>query len=147
MSQPNLRSFGAKGRNPPTLGPRNHMASLCFDLIYTIGRRCDPKTRTNLCLASKEFYMSDTDWLFENQMAHYLVKIRSYLDMFSTKRGKWAKLRVAHAMFRYMVLHKHLLKHERLQKLRPVVKDKLVELPQSGMCKRKARKYMKELEL
>ena len=121
--------------------------SLPFDIIYTIGRRCEPATRVNLCLASKEFYMSDTDWLFEKQFVHYCFKVRTYLDLFSTKRGKWAQLRVAHALFRYLVFHKNMLKHERLKKLRPVVKAKLIELPQSGMCKRKARKYMKELEL
>ena len=121
--------------------------SLPFDIIYTIGRRCEPATRVNLCLASKEFYMSDTDWLFEKQLSHYCSGVRMHLDLISTKHGKWARLRVAHALFRYMVLHKNMLKHDRFENFRPAVKAKLTELGQNGMCKRKVRKYTKDLEL
>jgi len=121
--------------------------SLPFDLVYTIGHFCDPATRFNFCLASKEFYLSDTNWVLENKFKQYTLGVQRYMNLFLTKRSKLARLRVAHALFRYLVFHKNMLKHERLEKFRPAVKAKLTELGQTGMCKRKVRKYMRELEL
>ena len=76
-----------------------------------------------------------------------MQSVRERLDFFMTRRGTRSRLRTAHDLLRYMVLHKHILRRPQFGKLRPVVKAKLLEFGQTGMCKRKVRKYMKDLEL
>ena len=76
-----------------------------------------------------------------------MQSVRERVDCFMTRRGTCSQLRTAHDLFRYMVLHRHILRRPEFENLRPVVKAKLLEFGQTGMCKRKVRKYMKDLEL
>ena len=121
---------------------------LPLDIIYTIGRHCDRDTRMNLCLASKDFYMSDKEWLSGHQLSHYCRTLRKMmLYDFATKSTKMARIRVAHKIFRYIVLNKHMLKNPGLPTLSLVLDNKLKELGETGMCKRKVMKYKKDLGL
>jgi hypothetical protein len=120
---------------------------LPFDIIYTIGRHCDRDTRLNLCLASKDFYMSDKEWLSGHQLSHYCRAIRRMLNEFTLKRTKAARVKMAHIIFRFIVLYKHMLKHPDLSKFSVALVNKLEELGETGMCRRKVMKYKKDLGL
>ena len=89
--------------------------------------------------------MSDKEWLSEHQLSHYCCSIRKMLDEFISKRTNMARVKMAHRFFRFVVLYKHMLKHPDLTKFSFVVVDKLEELSKTGMCKRKAMKYKKDL--
>jgi hypothetical protein len=118
-----------------------------FDIIYAIGQHCDRNTRLNLCMASKDFYMCDSKWISENQVIHFSYNIRKMLNKFSLKRTKPARIKLAHQVFRFIILNKHVLKCPKLSKFYLVLDSKLKELGETGMCRRKVMKYKKELGL
>lgn len=120
---------------------------LPFDIIYTIGHHCDPKTRVNLCLASKDFYLSDTDWLHFQKIRSFALNCIEKIYQVGTKETKAARVKGVHKVFRFLVENKEYLKHPMFARFIPTVKRKLEEFGETGMCKRKAKKYMVELGL
>ena len=121
---------------------------LPFDAIYTIGRRCDPKTRVNLCLASKDFFLSDIVWLhYQQQVKRFALDCMEKFREIQTMETNAAKVKGVHRIFRFLIENKDFLKHPLFARLRPILKPKLEEFGKTGMCKRKAKKYMIELDL
>lgn len=118
-----------------------------FDIIWAIGNQCDFATRVNICIASKEFYTCDKEWLSNRQLTHFCYNVKKMLNEFSWNHTKATRVKMAHRLFRYIVIYKHVLKHPDLSKFYLVLDSKLKELGETGMCRRKVMKYKKELGL
>ena len=126
---------------------RSLTMDLPFDIVYTIGRHCDPQTRVNLCLASKDFYLSDTDWLKLQRVRNFSLQFMEKLREVQGKESRMAIIKGIHKIFRFLVENKEHLKHPMFTRFIPTLKAKLEEYKETGMCKRKVKKYMIELDL
>ena len=89
--------------------------------------------------------MCDRKWISEKQVNHFCYNIRKMLNKLSLKRTKPARVKMAHQVFRFIILYKHVLKCPELSKFYLVLDSKLKELGETGMCRRKVMKYKKEL--
>jgi len=123
------------------------MNLLPTEIAHIIARRCDTPTHANFCFAYKSLYIYDSEWMRTQQTNRFIRSVEERMVFLMTRRGAHSRLKAAHTLLRYMVLHKHILRRPQFGNLRPVVKTKLLEFGQTGMCKRKVRKYMKDLEL
>jgi len=120
------------------------MNLLPTEIAHIIAHRCDTPAHTNFCLAYKSLYIYDSKWL----LSHFEFTISDYLREVQTKHTKLARLRVIHKIYRFIVVHKYLLKHPKFanSNFPAIVESKLREISEQGMCKRKSNKYMKELK-
>lgn len=137
----------SRGYLRPSSAKSKKRMELPFDIIYTIGLHCDPKTRVSLCLASKDFYLCDADWLHFQKMKSFGSKCMEIIREVQAKETKAARVKGVHKIFRFLVEHKEYLKHPMFTRFITILKPKLEEFGENGMCKRKAKKYMVELGL
>jgi len=118
-----------------------------LDIIEQIGKHCDHKTHFNLCLASKEYYGYNKGVLYDLEKQNFVKSLQPMMIDFGYKITFHARLRQAHKVLRCVVKYKHLIRNPDFDKLRSVIKTKLVEFGDGGMSQRKVKYYMKTLDI
>ena len=124
-----------------------------LDILEVIGSHCDPLTKVNLCLASKEYYEvsrnGDVDYKRQIRL-HFMRELDPMIKKAINIVSKLDKLQQIHKVYRFMVDHKYafdLMSEVRGGIFRTKTLEKLDEFVDGGMSKRKATKYRKTLSV
>lgn len=124
-----------------------------LDILEVIGSHCDPLTKVNLCLASKDYFEvsrnGDVDYRKQIRL-HFMRELDPMIKKALNTLSRLEKLRQIHKVYRFMVDHKYafdLLSEVRGGIFRTKTLEKLDEFVAGGMSKRKATKYRKTLSV
>ena len=119
-----------------------------LDLLEVIGSHCDPLTKVQLCLASKDYYQVTrvNDREYQDELTAHFVGYTQYLtDNVTLSPSKLGKLRRVHKIYQFITSHTYALHLINKDVLVHAFIDKLDELVIDGMCRRKANRYKKAL--
>ena len=130
------------------MSKRDCVIDVNLDLLEVIGSHCDPLTKVQLCLASKDYYQVTrvNDREYQDELTAHFVGYTQYLtDNVVLSPTKLGKLRRVHKIYQFITSHTyalHLIKKDVL--VRTFV-NKLDEFVRDGMCRRRANRYKKAL--
>ena len=119
-----------------------------LDLLEVIGSHCDPLTKVQLCLASKDYYQVTrvNDREYQDELTAHFVWYTQYLtDNVVLSPTKLGRLRRVHKIYQFITGHTYALQLINKDALVRAFVDKLDELVRDGMCRRKANRYKKML--
>lgn len=122
---------------------------LNLDVMEIIGSHCDDQTMVNLCLADREYYLAARPLIEKKTVNHFVFVVGKMISGVQQNPTKLGKLRKVHTLYRYLIDNKHALTlaSYRSPRIRLVVLKKLDEFVLSGMCRRRANKYKKQLSV
>ena len=124
-----------------------------LDILEVIGSHCDPLTKVNLCLASKDYFevtrSGDVDYKRQVR-SHFTHALNSLMKTAICATSIPMRLCRIHKVYRFMVDNKYafdLMSEVRGGIFRTKTLEKLDELIGDGMSKRKAERYRKTLSV
>ena len=130
------------------MSKRDCVIDVNLDLLEVIGSHCDPLTKVQLCLASKDYYqvtrLNDREYQDE-LIYHFITYTQELTDSVPTIPSKLGRLRRVHKIYRFITSHTYALQLINKDVLVQAFVNKLDEFVRDGMCRRKAKLYKKML--
>ena len=115
-----------------------------LDLLEVIGSHCDPVTKVQLCLASKDYYqvtkVNDDDYKTQLR-CHFIDTVVGFTERVDDNPLRLGKLRLVHKMYRFIIEHRYALYVLESEALIQKFIEKLDEFVGNGMSARKAKLY------
>lgn len=119
-----------------------------LDLLEVIGSHCDPVTKVQLCLASKDYYqftrVNDEDYKTQLR-SHFIDVVVGFTEKVDDNPLRLGKLRLVHKMYRFIIEHKYALYALESEALVEKFVERLDHFVIDGMSARKAKLYKKML--
>lgn len=114
-----------------------------LDILETIGKFCDPKTKLSLSMTDREYYEQCSEVFSEYEYSYMYRKIKPLLDNIERGHGISTRLRRLHKMMRETMKFPHVIK--RRPKLHSVLNGRLDIWNTEGMSASKTREYKRFL--
>ena len=121
---------------------------LPIELIDLISKKCDKRTKFNVCLSSKELYKYNKKYFLDMETIYFCTKINTMITNYIFSKNTYSKhtrVKCLHGIIRKILEFPHVIKNN--DKLTCIISKKLDEWSTQGLSKQKCKMYKKKLEL